>query len=154
MENVPGFASLDDSFFSKSLLREINKLGYKNHEWKIINTAEYGVPQQRKRFILIGNRIGNIIPWYKAKFFAKPEDWQNSFRTVGEVISDLSEEKSYKKFKNHEPMNHSQHLVDRFSFIEEGKKMDLSKLPNHLKKQCIQERQLKITAMYTKIRSQ
>ena len=30
-------------------------------------------------------------------------------------------------------MNHSQHLVDRFSFIEEGKKMDLSKLPNHLK---------------------
>ena len=134
MENVPGFASLDDGYFLKSLLKELTKLGYANHDWRIINTADYGVPQQRKRFILIGNRTGHIIPWPKAKFFANPEDWQKHFRTVGEVLSDLSGKSSYKRFKNHEPMNHAQHLVDRFSYIKEGKKMDLSVLPEHLKK--------------------
>lgn len=133
MENVPGFASLDDGYFLKNLISELKKNGYKNLDWKIINTADYGVPQRRKRFIMIGNRTGNIVPWPKPKFFAKPEDWQKPYRTVGEVISELSEKRSYKIFKNHEPMNHSAHLVERFSFIEEGQKMDLNKIPEHLK---------------------
>lgn len=133
MENVPGFASLDNKNFLRSLLKEISALGYKDHDWKIINTADYGVPQARKRFILIGNRTGNVIPWPKAKFYADPKDWQNSYRTVGEAIADLAERGSYNKFKNHEPMNHSPHLRARFSYIEEGKKMDISKLPSALK---------------------
>lgn len=133
MENVPGFASLDGGYFLKHLLKEIDKLGYKNHDWKIINTADYGVPQRRKRFILIGNRTGNIIPWPKAKFFENPEDWQKPYRTVGEVIEDLAHKGSERRMKNHEAMEHSPHLKERFVYIEEGKKMDISKLPKHLR---------------------
>ena len=55
MENVAGFTTLDDGFFLKYLLKEIKKLGYKNYDYKIINTADYGVAQIRRRFILIAH---------------------------------------------------------------------------------------------------
>ena len=47
MENVAGFTTLDDGFFLKYLLKEIEELGYKNYDYKIINTADYGVAQTR-----------------------------------------------------------------------------------------------------------
>src|SRR5690606_33717147 len=133
IENVPGFLTLDDGYFIKSLLEDIKKLGYNNCEYKIINTADYGVPQKRKRFILIANNTGNIIPWPKPKYFENPEDWEKPYRTVGEVLIGLEKETSYGKFYNHEPMNHSDIVKERFSYIEEGKKLDPSILPEHLK---------------------
>jgi DNA (cytosine-5)-methyltransferase 1 len=133
MENVQGLTTLDDGSFLKSLLEEIEKLGYNNHDYKIINTADYGVPQKRKRFILIANRTGNIIPWPKPKYYEKPEDWQKPYRSVGEVLMGLETEKSQQKFLNHIPMNHSEDVIERFSFIEEGCKIDPEKLPEHLK---------------------
>jgi DNA (cytosine-5)-methyltransferase 1 len=133
MENVQGLTTLDDGSFLKSLLEEIEKLGYNNHDYKIINTADYGVPQKRKRFILIANRTGNIIPWPKPKYYEKPEDWQKPYRSVGEVLMGLETEKSQQKFLNHIPMNHSKDVIERFSFIEEGCKIDPEKLPEHLK---------------------
>lgn len=133
IENVPGFASLDDGHFLNSITLELEKIGYKNHDYRIINTADYGVPQKRKRFIFLANRMGHIIPWPKPKYYQDPEDWQKSYRTVGEVISDLASTKSQKIYKNHEIMNHSEFLTERFSYIEEGKKMDIEKLPEKLK---------------------
>ncbi|MCD4694089.1 DNA cytosine methyltransferase [bacterium] len=133
MENVPGFASLDNGSFLKIIIKDLEKMGYTSYDYKIINTADYGVPQTRKRFILIGNRKNLTIPWPKPKYFKDPEDWQKKYRTVGEVITDLAAKGSYSKNHNHEPMNHSDFIKERFSYIEEGKKMDLDKLPNHLK---------------------
>jgi DNA (cytosine-5)-methyltransferase 1 len=133
MENVQGLTTLDDGSFLKLLLEEIEKLGYKNHDYKIINTADYGVPQKRKRFILIANRTGNIIPWPKPKYYEKPEDWQKPYRSVGEVLMGLETDKSQQKFYNHIPMNHSEDVIERFSFIEEGCKIDPDTLPEHLK---------------------
>lgn len=132
IENVPGFVTLDDGYFIEALLKDIDKLGYHNCEYKIINTADYGVPQKRRRFILIANRTGNIIPWPKPKYFEKPEDWEKPYRTVNEVLLGLEKENSYEKFHNHKPMNHSEDVVERFSYIEEGCKIEPEKLPAHL----------------------
>lgn len=133
MENVQGLTTLDGGSFLKALIIEIEKLGYNNHDYKIINTADYGVPQKRKRFVLIANRTGNIIPWPKPKYYEKPEDWEKPYRSVGEVLLGLETMKSQSKYFNHLPMNHSPDVVERFSYIKEGCKISPEELPEHLK---------------------
>lgn len=133
MENVPGLANLDDGFFLRELLREFKAIGYGQVEYQVLNAADYGVPQLRKRLIIIGNRTGHIIPWPKKKFFDVPKDWQKPYRTVGEVIADLALPASYNKFSCHVPMNHKPLLVERYKYIEEGKKLDVTKLPEELR---------------------
>ncbi|EJO2025944.1 DNA (cytosine-5-)-methyltransferase [Vibrio parahaemolyticus] len=133
MENVPGLLNLDGGFFIESILSEFKELGYTNLEYRVLNAADYGVPQTRKRLIIIGNRTGHIIPWPKKKYFAEPKDWQKSFRTVGEAINDLSVDSSYEQHFNHVPMKHKPLLVERYSYIEEGEKLNVDKLPEHLK---------------------
>ena len=133
MENVAGLLTLDNGFFIDSLMKEFKALGYKDLEYKVLNAADYGVPQLRKRLVIIGNRTGHIIPWPKKKYFKEPKDWQKPYRTVGEVINDLVEERSYEAQYNHVPMKHKPLLVERYSHIEEGKKLNVDKLPEHLR---------------------
>ena len=69
-ENVRGFtmkfkANPDTgAVYSELILAELRKLGYSDARGEIINTADYGVPQNRQRFIVIATR-GNLA----AKFF-------------------------------------------------------------------------------------
>lgn len=133
MENVAGLLTLDNGFFIDSLMSEFKALGYSNVEYKVLNAADYGVPQLRKRLVIIGNRTGHVIPWPKKKYFEEPRDWQKPFRTVGEVINDLAEDESYARQFNHVPMKHKPLLVERYSYIEEGKKLNVDKLPEHLR---------------------
>jgi len=58
----------------------------KTHEyavdWKVINSADYGVPQERRRLVLLGSRIGSIqVP--------SPTHLGNKRRTVRQAISEL-----------------------------------------------------------------
>jgi DNA (cytosine-5)-methyltransferase 1 len=56
MENVPGLI-LDDRM--KSFLQEIEELGYQG-EPRVLDAADYGVPQRRKRMILLAGRLGTV----------------------------------------------------------------------------------------------
>jgi DNA (cytosine-5)-methyltransferase 1 len=134
MENVPGLANMDDGKFLSVILRDLRASGFTKIEWRILNAANYGIPQLRKRLVIIGNRTGHIVPWPKKKFFEKPRDWQKPFRTVGEAISDLASEASYSRYSCHVPMRHKPLLVERYNYIPEGGKLDVSLLPEHLKK--------------------
>lgn len=133
MENVPGLANLDGGAFLEILLQDFREAGYKNAEARVLNAADYGVPQLRKRLLIVGNRTGHIIPWPKRKFFAEPRDWQDKHRTVGEVITDLSVERSYSRVSCHVPMKHKPLLVERYKYIPEGGRLDVDSLPDHLR---------------------
>lgn len=133
MENVPGLATLHAGEVLEALLAEFKSLGYANAEWRILNAADYGVPQLRKRLVIIGNLTGHIIPWPKKKFFAMPRDWQDAHRGVGEVITDLSTERSHERHTCHVPMKHKPLLVERYKYIPEGGRLDVAGLPDHLK---------------------
>ncbi|MCC4211371.1 DNA cytosine methyltransferase [Leeuwenhoekiella parthenopeia] len=56
VENVPGVLRKKGESGLESFINWLNQNGYKVH-FKVHNTVEYGVPQNRKRFTLIANRV-------------------------------------------------------------------------------------------------
>ncbi len=56
MENVPG---LQNYFKFQNMLRKIKKLGYML-DTAVVNVADYGVPQRRRRLILVGSLLNEI----------------------------------------------------------------------------------------------
>ncbi len=79
VENVSGIAKAKEGYFLKTISNEISKLGYKVHT-NLINSAEYGVPQIRKRFFFVG-----VKKDYKWLFPPKTHSQEN-FVTVGDAI--------------------------------------------------------------------
>lgn len=78
-ENVEGFRSFQNGKVVKILKKRLEKLGYTvNHD--VLIASDYGVPQDRKRFFMVGNKNG-----VKYKF---PEPKINKF-TVSDALSDL-----------------------------------------------------------------
>lgn len=70
MENVPGLASVRAGARDTSpklldlLIEEFSSFGYKVLEPQVLNAYNFGVPQDRKRLILIGWRQGQRKPKY------------------------------------------------------------------------------------------
>ena len=56
-ENVKGLLSMENGKVIKMIKNDFEKIGYKT-DYKVLNAADYGVPQARERVIIIGNRIG------------------------------------------------------------------------------------------------
>jgi len=78
LENVKGLASARFETYRRSILEELDGLGY-DADWKLIESASYGVPQLRPRFILVA---------MKRKFF-KNFTWgihDGRITTVGEAL--------------------------------------------------------------------
>lgn len=132
MENVPGILSAHNGEYVAAIEKYFKENGYRT-EHRIINAADYGAPQLRRRFILIGTKTDLAFPFPKAKYFEMPESWQHPYRTVEEVLTDLTDESTIGKYKNHNAPKHSSIVVERFSYIPEGEKMDVDSLPDHLK---------------------
>ena len=65
LENVPGLLSHEQGETFRTILTAIHELGY-SLEWCVLNSADFGVPQQRKRVYIVGyldSRLsGKIFP--------------------------------------------------------------------------------------------
>ncbi|MCA1292219.1 DNA cytosine methyltransferase [Paenibacillus sp. alder61] len=75
MENVPSIINYD---LFKYVVKELKARGY-NIDFEVVNVSKYGVPQRRKRFVMVGSRIGEI----------KVSPGNDERRTVRDVIGDL-----------------------------------------------------------------
>ncbi len=62
-ENVPGLLSAGGGKYLKDMRQLMKKAGYKT-DYRIINAADFGVPQNRKRIILVGWRRGSGFTAY------------------------------------------------------------------------------------------
>lgn len=70
------------------ILSEFNKLGYKT-VYGLLDAVNYGVPQFRERFVLIGSRDGEDIFLPFPTHFQMHQDAEFRWKTVGEAIKDL-----------------------------------------------------------------
>ncbi|WP_316214610.1 DNA cytosine methyltransferase [Bradyrhizobium sp. SZCCHNR2035] len=81
-ENVPGLATRDRIHYLSQLLREFELAGY-NVTWQVVMAADYGVPQKRRRVIIVGMKEGEF-------WFPKPTHGPKSGRPYvasGTVVS-------------------------------------------------------------------
>ncbi len=60
-ENVPGLATSHRLQYLAGLLVEFETLGY-TVTWQVVSAADYGVPQKRRRLIIVGMRDGEF--WF------------------------------------------------------------------------------------------
>jgi DNA (cytosine-5)-methyltransferase 1 len=88
MENVPGLASRGWPKF-KELLGTLEQMGY-IPSWKVLEVADYGVPQRRKRLVLLAGR-GFSIPLPEPTHSRNGDKGLQKWKTVGEVIRRMPE---------------------------------------------------------------
>ena len=123
LENVTGILAKKNINTLKSIFKCFEKLGY-HLNVKVLSSNHYGVPQTRRRVILIGNRlkIENIYPKKEYYDFGKIDKNLKKYRTVGWAFKTL--------FKNKgKILNHNLELAkiksnletQRISHVPEGK---------------------------------
>jgi len=85
MENVPGLVDSGAALL-RSFTRVLDRLGYL-WSWRIVQMADYGVPQSRRRFVLIAGR-GFGVPFPRATHARapKPGDGLRPWRTLADAL--------------------------------------------------------------------
>lgn len=74
-ENVKGILSMKKGKVIEMIKKDFSKLGYKV-DAKLLNAAEYGVPQARERVVIIGNRLGIENPYPKATHWVDSKKYE------------------------------------------------------------------------------
>ncbi len=109
LENVEGFIDMqfmgyvgitgihypDGSVTPHILRSELNEIGYKTLEPKILNAADFGVPQRRNRIIFIGYREGMVPPSYP-----EPKVTPGEYLSLKDAIGDLITDPEIRKHSN------------------------------------------------------
>lgn len=80
MENVPNLLTTERGFFKREIEELFKKMGYSLNAG-VLNAADYGVPQNRKRAVIIGKRSGD------APALPTPMDRRTS---IWDAIEDLA----------------------------------------------------------------
>jgi DNA (cytosine-5)-methyltransferase 1 len=135
MENVKGIVSTSrgKTTYLEAIKAMAKRRGY-SVDHRVLNCAEYGVPQMRERFILVAWKEGYEFRWPEPKHFADPKSWQRPYVTVGDVITDLTDPDSVSAEWSHVPMAHKPLVVERYKLIPEGGRLPDGELPEHLRK--------------------
>lgn len=90
-ENVRGLAAGNFENYRDQIANEFIKQGY-YVEWRVLEAADYGVPQLRPRFVMVGKRNGaSPFPW--------PQK-QEKRVTVAQAIGDLLGQHGWKGLKD------------------------------------------------------
>ena len=113
MENVARLFTHNKGETKKEIIDLFKKMNY-NVDCKVVNTANFGIPQIRNRVLFIGNRISNNIV-FPTKTVDKPI-------SIKEAIDKLPKLKSGEKSKipNHISMKHSEQMLEKMKYVSDG----------------------------------
>lgn len=94
MENVPG---LINYYLFKQMVKELEDLGY-NPKVEVVNVKDYGVPQRRKRLVMVGSLIGDLDI---SKIYSPKKTVKDAIGNLPSI--DETEDQTHKIVANHIP---------------------------------------------------
>ena len=124
MENVAGLAKKGGSLYRK-LKRQLRNLGYRLTE-DILEVADYGVPQFRRRLVLFGG-LGFEIRLPKPTHSRDGKNALARWRTVKDAIGHMVEPITLQDAKRHGEVQQSDWHIVRTLSPENVKRMKLAK---------------------------
>lgn len=86
MENVTGIMSAGDGEAFQAIIKGTKELGY-DVEARILRAEDYGIPQERRRIVFIGNRLGLPVRWPSKTH----GEGLMPFVTIRDALADLPE---------------------------------------------------------------
>lgn len=104
MENVPRLAKFKKEPVFRDFLDILRKNNYLEPFFEVINCANYGVPQNRKRLVLLASKKGSIS-------LVAPTHGANNFNTVKQAIGKLEPLESGEESKN-DPLHKANQLSE------------------------------------------
>lgn len=116
MENVPGILTMSGGKVKEIMLNEFEKIGYKNTSVRILEAANFEVPQLRTRAIFIGNIYGKKNP------YPKVINTSDNYLKIEDFINDLKDHPRDAKI-NHEWTDHSKNFIKRISKVKPGQSL-------------------------------
>lgn len=115
MENVEGLRSMLNGKVEEKIIEDYRAIGYEIN-LTVLNSADYYVPQTRKRVIFIGNRVG------KVNRHPKPLLTEDRYVTLGQAIEPFMNIPENKEI-NHVFSRHSPEMQARLAAVPEGKSL-------------------------------
>lgn len=115
MENVEGLRSMLNGKVEEKIIEDYREIGYEIN-LTVLNSADYGVPQLRKRVIFIGNRIG------KQNYHPMPLYNETNYVTLGQGIKRFMNMEENIEI-NHIFPKHTEDMKKRLSSVPEGKSL-------------------------------
>jgi DNA (cytosine-5)-methyltransferase 1 len=103
LENVKGIISLNGGNDFNEIKLALEESGY-SVQHKVLNAADYGVPQSRIRVIIVGIRndlVGKYKYEYPSPTHSKSGEHLPKWVSIGEVLKDIPEPMEDHKLKNH-----------------------------------------------------
>jgi DNA (cytosine-5)-methyltransferase 1 len=115
MENVSGMVTMQGGKVFKLIKKELSNCGYQLYD-KLLNSRDFGVPQSRRRMIIIGVRNDLNHEF----IFPTPTHNVENYKTVGDA---LLNNKIKEKAPNHDIAKLTQLNLERLRYIPEGGSM-------------------------------
>lgn len=130
MENVKGILTLERGIYLQNVLTILSDAGY-NAGYKLINMADFGVPEIRERVIIIGNRLGLPVSFPIPDHSDNAGDNLPAWENCWDVLKDLENVPDNPAF-NHVVLKHTEKNIQRYRLIPEGGRLPEDKLPKDL----------------------
>ncbi len=121
LENVPGLLELDDGASIGAMVQDLEGLGYNVAVPSVVQAADFGVPQYRRRLFVLGAL--KKAPQVPSGIFGNSDSLLPPHRTVAEALASMPA-----SLPNNTPRNHANASIARYKKLKFGEREKLGRV--------------------------